>query len=196
MKNFIFLSALAAASLSASAQHQQVALQANPFDLTKGLQTLQAAPANMKASVAKRSIEDGVLYGRPRGCYHRVYSFEGGVPAYLVPGLAPVTYPNWCTNPGAAVWSVGDTDLSEYADLDNNLVMTWGPNLYNDTEQYFLTGYVAPTISVGNSSFTPDEVTAVANDVTPTMNFSPLVKKVYIGYNDGSAYGTNSVYEQ
>lgn len=200
MKNFIFLSALAAASLSASAQHQQVALQAKPFDLTKGLQTLQAAPANMKASVAKRSIEDGVLYGRPRGCYHSGYTFgQDGTPAYLLPGLAPVTYPNWCTNPGAAVWSVEgseSTDLSDYTDLDNNLVMKWGANPYIDTENYVLIGFNQPTISVGNSSFTPDEVTAVANDVTPTMNFSPLVKEVYIGYNDGPAYGTGSIYEQ
>ncbi len=201
MKNFIFLSALAAASLSASAQHQQVALQAKPFDLTKGLQTLQAAPANMKASVAKRSIEDGVLYGRPKGCYHSGYSFgqDGSIPAYLLPGLAPVTYPNWCTNPGAAVWSVEgseSTDLSDYTDLDNNLVMKWGANPYIDTEKDIIIGFTQPTISVGNSSFTPDEVTAVANDVTPTMNFSPLVKEVYIGYSDGPAYGTGSVYEQ
>lgn len=201
MKNFIFLSALAAASLSASAQHQQVALQAKPFDLTKGLQTLPAAPANMKASVAKRSIEDGVLYGRPKGCYHSGYSFgqDGSIPAYLLPGLAPVTYPNWCTNPGAAVWSVEgseSTDLSDYTDLDNNLVMKWGANPYIDTEKDIIIGFTQPTISVGNSSFTPDEVTAVANDVTPTMNFSPLVETVYIGYNDGSAYGTNSVYER
>lgn len=201
MKNFIFLSALAAASLSASAQHQQVALQAKPFDLTKGLQTLQAAPANMKASVAKRSIEDGVLYGRPRGCYHSAYSFgqDGSIPAYLLPGLAPVTYPNWCTNPGAAVWSVEgseSTDLSDHTDLDNNLVMQWGANPYIDTEKDIIIGFTQPTISVGNSSFTPDEVTAVANDVTPTMNFSPLVKKVYIGYTDGPAYGTGSIYEQ
>ena len=195
MKNFIFLSAMAAASLGANAQQQRVALQANPVDFNKGLQMLQATSADAKASVAQRSIEDGVLYGRPRGCYHSVYSFEGGVPAYLVPGLAPVTYPNWCTNPGAAVWSVGDTDLSEYADLDNNLVMTWGPNLYNDTEQYFLTGYVAPTISVGNSSFTPDEITAVANAVTPTVNISPK-QKIYSGFEDGPGFGTGSVLEQ
>lgn len=196
MKNFIFLSAMAAASLSASAQHQHMVLQANPIDYAKGLQTLKASPATAKASVAKRSIEDGVLYGRPKGCYHSAYTFTGNLPGYLVPGLAPVTYPNWCVNPAAAVWSIGDTDLTEYANVDNDLVMTWGTNLYNDTNQGLLVGYGSPTITVGNSSFTPDELTAVANDVSPTMNFSPLVDQIYIGFSDGPAFGTGSVLEE
>lgn len=203
MKNFIFLSAMAVASLSASAQAQQVTLKANPVDFTKGLKTLNAASAEaLKAVAPKRSVEDGVLYGRPEGVYHSAYTFggDGKIAALLVPGLSAVTYPNWCPNPGAATWSVegsnGPVDLSANADLDNNLVMTWGINSYNDTEQYILTGYNQPTITVGSSSFTAPEVTAVANDVTPVMNCSPVASSIYGGFSDGPAFGTGSVLEQ
>lgn len=205
MKNFIFLSAMAAVSLSASAQYQQVAVQANTLDSTKGLKVMTAASASLQASKApaQRSVEDGVLYGRPAGAYHSAYTFGGPdgstIPALLMPGLAKVTYPNLCPNPGVAVWTgqgeEGEIDLSKYADVDNNLVMTWGINPYLDTQNYILTGFVSPTITVGGSSFSAPEIAAVANDVTPVMNFSPLNDQVYMGFSDGPAFGSNSVLE-
>lgn len=194
---------LAATSLTAGAQASQMVMKANAFDAFANVQMAKLEkPANLEAmqvapSASNRSIADGVYYGRPNGVYYSCYTW-GGTPAWLLPGMSPVTYKNGYTAPHQASWSLvgsnGAQDLSELTDVDNNLVMTWGINRYISSEDLVVVGD-APTIAVGNTEFTSPYLQAVANNFSDQMNCSPT-NKFYYGYTgEGSGFGTGSVYE-
>lgn len=198
---------LAATSLTAGAQAQQMVVnKAKAFDVAANAKKVAVKPTNLKAvqsfSTPSRSIEDGVYYARPRGVYYSGYKFgDSGTPAWLVPGLAPVTYYNKCTPADQAVWSIaynnGEVeDLNEYTDVDNNLKYKWGINPYSDPQSIII-GMSAPTIMQGNSSFTAPFMQAVATDVTPQVNYNIANEGVYaLGFGNGPGFGSGSVLEQ
>ena len=208
MKNFIFLSAMAVASLSANAQAVESGLKAQPIDFQKTFAKMNVkggelaprlegarTPMRAIADDAQAAIVNGVFYQRPEGCYYSAYKWTGedgnSLGGLLVPALSPVTYLNACANPAAASWTINGQDASDLADADNNFVITWGVN----TTDQIVGAMYAPTISVGATSFSCPPLSIAASGVTPQMTSNPSAVKFYSGFSDGPAFGTGSVME-
>ena len=208
MKNFIFLSAMAVAALSANAQAVESGLKAQPIGFQKTFAKMNVkggelaprlegarTPMRAIADDAQAAIVNGVFYQRPEGCYYSAYTWGSAdgssLSGLLVPTLAPVTYLNACANPAAASWTINGQDASELADADNNFVITWGVN----TTDQIVGAMYAPTISVGATSFTCPPLSIGASGVSPQMTCNPAAVKLYSGFNDGPAFGTGSVLE-
>ena len=88
MKNFIFLSAMAVAALSANAQAVESGLKAQPIGFQKTFAKMNVkggelaprlegarTPMRAIADDAQAAIVNGVFYQRPEGCYYSAYTW-------------------------------------------------------------------------------------------------------------------------
>ena len=143
---------------------------------------------------SRRTIADGVSYGRPDGTFYLSGTTTSGSKfMYLyIPAGTPVTYKNYATNKADAKWYYGTTELKELAgDENNDLTITW-PKIRRNRIVY---DYV-PTLEVGDVQYkygdelTPSSQALINGDsILDAMHVNRLAG-MYYGFSDGAVFGT------
>ena len=115
--------------LAASTSFAQYTMGNRMVDMKKTIadrQMMRAELINENAPVIRRSAADGIWFARPEGALVTAWTDEGYgyyVNYIIVPPYYNVVYKNMSTDKANTYWYLGDNDVTEYADEENNLVL-------------------------------------------------------------------------
>lgn len=200
-KSLLISAAMLTMSLAASAQ------DAVKFETPKGtdLKSVTVAPVasapcnelyNQSVNkAARRTIADGVSYGRPEGTYYIAGSTSNGNYMYtFVPAYKKVTYKNFATDKANAKWQYGSTTMYDLnGNDDNDLEVTW-PKI----DRGYIQSAFIPTLSVGDISYRfGDELSLTQSALIngDSLLYCMQVNRAggaYYGFSDAAIFGSGT----
>ena len=155
MKKFLLSALMAIAAIGANAQTS--AVNTDAVKVKQSMNLIRKAPEAKctKDAAPMKSVLNGVYYARPEGSMFLAWDKEGSgyYQSFLVtPPYTPFTFYNKSTVKGDPTWSVGENDITEYADKAGNL--EWGEFGSADPEATGVSYYTTPTLTIGKVSYT------------------------------------------
>lgn len=203
MKKVLLLSAaMLTMSLAASAQE---AVKADLNSRAADRMNAMVAPVSAVAcdvqydaaapKTSRRTIADGVSYGRPDGTFYiSGTTTSGSKYMYLyIPAGTPVTYKNYATNKADAKWYYGKDEPQVEGDENNDFTVIC-PKISRGYVSY---SYLIPTMEVGDVRYkyadelTPNSQALINGD--SIMEVAMHVNRMagmYYGFKDGAVFGT------
>jgi len=138
----------------------------------------QVGMADAAQPVQRRGQAEGVFYARPEGTYW----LGNSTAKYLVvPPFTDVKFINMSNDPSVGSWALGTSDLSEYADENNDLVFSFDK---------VTPGYVmySPILTSGNQTYQiADNIMVVDSVAQMLFPFNYTNAPRYYGYSDGAS---------
>lgn len=203
MKKVLLLSAaMMSVSLAATAQE---AVKANFSNARSIMKEAKVAPV---ASIAcdgkydaatnkagRRTIANGVSYGRPEGTYYMGGQTSSGqkIQYLYIPAFVDATYKNYATDKASATWQYGASgDMYDLeGDENNDLTVSW-PLI----PRGYISSYYIPTMSVGGNTYQFGEELGLSTNCLINGDSILSVTQVnraggaYYGFSDAAIFGT------
>ena len=200
MRKVLLLSAaMMTMSLAATAQETVKFNAENARTMMKAQAApVAAVPCNeMYNSAAvkttRRTIANGVSYGRPEGTYYvSGTSSKGKYIYFYIPGLADVTFKNYATDKANAKWYQGTTEPEEVSGDENNDLTTSFPVVPRGR----INSYYIPTLTVGETSYKFADELAPYQQCLINSDSLEIVTQVnraggyYNGFSNAAIFGT------
>lgn len=199
MKKVLLLTAaMMTMSLAASAQGLVKFQAESPKNMMSAtVAPVAAMPCDVQynttaAKVSRRTIADGVSYGRPNGTFYISGTSSNKYLYLYIPGIKEVTYKNWATDKANAKWQYGSTTMTDIAGDENNDLTTSWPII---SRGYINSAYI-PTLSVGDVSYKygaelePKSTALINGDSLLEVTNVNRLGGYYYGFSDASIFGT------
>lgn len=201
-KVLLFSAAMMSMSLTATAQEAVKANFSNARSMMKEAKVASVASiaCDSKYDAAankagRRTIANGVSYGRPEGTYYMGGTYTSGekIQFLYVPAFVDATYKNYATDKANATWQYGlAPDMYPLqGDENNDLTVSWPMLLRNYGYPQFV-----PTLSVGETSYQYGEELGLTGNYLINGDSILSVTQVnraggaYYGFSDAAIFGT------